>query len=336
MLTGVGLNTATSCAAIRCAIDNFQETSFRDSNQELILGSQVPLEIPARGREKLLAMASSAIQQVLDTQTIAETNAVPLLLCVSQECRPGRFGGIDQSLLEEVCQRLGVVFSPHSRVVANGAVGGVQSIEAALTWINQKAVPAVLLVGVDTMLTAGTLQALEQQSRLLTQANSNGLIPGEGAAAVLLGPVASIPTTEFILVGVGYGREEATIDKELPLRADGLSAAIRNALSAASCTYDDIDYRITDLSGEQYSFKEAALAAARTMDTVKEEFDLWHPADCIGDTGAAIVPCMLAVAKVAAEKGFSKGPGVLFHCSNDDHQRAAIVGRYETTEVRDV
>ena len=51
-------------------------------------------------------------------------------------------------------------------------------------------------------------------------------------------------------------------------------------------------------------------------------------ADCVGDLGAAIVPCMIGVACAAGEAGYSEGPGVLFHCANDDAQRAALIGRF--------
>ena len=44
MVTGVGLNAPASCAAIRAAIDNFQETRFMDDGGEWIMGCSVPLE----------------------------------------------------------------------------------------------------------------------------------------------------------------------------------------------------------------------------------------------------------------------------------------------------
>ena len=34
MVTGVGLSAPASCAAIRCGIDNFQDTRFMDSYGE--------------------------------------------------------------------------------------------------------------------------------------------------------------------------------------------------------------------------------------------------------------------------------------------------------------
>jgi 3-oxoacyl-[acyl-carrier-protein] synthase-1 len=47
----------------------------------------------------------------------------------------------------------------------------------------------------------------------------------------------------------------------------------------------DFDYRIADISGEQYYFKEAALALARTLRRRKPEFDLWHPANMLEKPG---------------------------------------------------
>ena len=132
---------------------------------------------------------------------------------------------------------------------------------------------------------------------------------------------------DFIIRGFGFGTEPATIASAEPFRAEGLSAAIRDAFFRSGCSYDDVDYRVTDISGEQYAFKEAALAAAQTMNQLKEEYDIWQPADCIGDIGAAIVPTMIAVAKSAAEKEFAPGDGVLIHCANDDHHRGVIIGR---------
>ena len=44
MMTGVGLSAEASCAAIRCALDNFQETRFIARGGEWIIGSAVPLE----------------------------------------------------------------------------------------------------------------------------------------------------------------------------------------------------------------------------------------------------------------------------------------------------
>ena len=102
MITGVGLSAPASCAAIRCAIDNFQETRFMDSGGEWIMGCEVPLEQPWRGKTKLIKMATAAIQECLagDRKVIPEST--PLLLCLSEKDRPGRVFDDDNQFLHEM------------------------------------------------------------------------------------------------------------------------------------------------------------------------------------------------------------------------------------------
>ena len=87
----------------------------------------------------------------------------------------------------------------------------------------------------------------------------------------------------------------------------------------------EIDYRIADLSGEQYRFKEASLALSRLIRAKREQQALWHPADCVGETGAAAVPLMLGVALTAARKRYAPGPMGLLQAANDDGRRIALV-----------
>ena len=114
------------------------------------------------------------------------------------------------------------------------------------------------------------------------------------------------------------------MDSEEPLRAEGLSMAIRAALTEAGQPMHAFEYRITDLSGEQYYFKEASLALSRTLHQPKEEFDLWHPAECTGEAGALAGAAIVALADSASRKGYGKGSNIIAHMSNDTGQRAAL------------
>ena len=62
---------------------------------------------------------------------------------------------------------------------------------------------------------------------------------------------------------------------------------------------------------------------------VKEEFDIWHPADCIGECGAAIGPAMLVVALAASRKGYSLGSNIVYQLGNDAGERAVALLRYQ-------
>jgi len=54
-------------------------------------------------------------------------------------------------------------------------------------------------------------------------------------------------------------------------------------------------------------------------------FGLWHPADCVGEVGAASLPAMLAVLWFGAARDYLPGPMFLGHLGNDDEKRAAFV-----------
>ncbi|GAB6907587.1 3-oxoacyl-(Acyl-carrier-protein) synthase [Desulfosarcina cetonica] len=325
MVSSVGLSAPAACAAVRCGLTNVSETRFMDGTGNWIMAAQVPLEEPWRGRTKLLKMAAGAIRECILDLKPTDLAHTALLLCVAERERPGRTAGIDNLLLAEVQEDLGVQFHSSSTLIAEGKVGGASAIQTAIDLLTRAGMRYCIVAGTDSYLTAGTLSGLEENQRLLTDSNSDGFIPGEAAAAVRLALKANAPTAPVTITGIGFGSEKATIVSEEPLRADGMVAAIKSALAMAGCDMGALDFRICDLSGEQYGFKEAALALTRLLRVRKEEFDIWHPAECIGETGAAIVPVVLCVAAAALKKGYAKGNGILCHFANDASQRAAII-----------
>jgi 3-oxoacyl-[acyl-carrier-protein] synthase-1 len=333
MVTGVGLTAAATCAALRCALGHFSETRFIDQGGEWLLGCQVPLEPPSRGRDKLVHLVVPALRECLGLVRDANPERIPLLLCVAEKERPGRLAGLDEQLLFEVQAALGARFHPASAVIAQGRVGGAVAVEQARRLIHEQGLPLCLVAGVDSFLVGATLAAYEKHNRLLTSKNSDGFIPGEAGTAVLLGSTSAGGGPQLRCLGIGFGKEPATIASEEPLRADGLVAALRAVCADSGCTLDEVGYRLTDLSGEQYGFKEAALAISRTVRKLKAEFDIWHPAGFLGEIGAAIVPCVLGVALAAARKGYAPAPGVLCHFSNDDGARAALILKYGEGKV---
>lgn len=325
MVTGVGLSAPATCAAIRCAIDNFQETRFMDNGGEWIMGCEVPLEQPWRGRTKLIKMAASAIQECLSSNQHVVPKYTPLLLCLSEKDRSGRVLDDDNQFFLDLQEALQLQFHPKSRIIAQGHVSIAVALKHARELIQELKLPHILIAATDSLLVGQTLAYFEGKERLLTSQNSNGFIPGEGAAALLVEAVTANQGNQLVCVGLGFGVEAAHIDSEEPLRADGLTAAILESLDDAGCEMGDLDFRVTDISGDQYYFKEASLALSRTLHNPKEEFDIWHPADCTGETGAVMGLVMVAVLKTACEKAYSKGHYILAHLGNEDGKRSSMI-----------
>lgn len=330
LVCGVGLNSAAACAAIRAGINNFQETRFMDSGGEWIIGCEVPLEQPWRGLSKLTKMASRAIGECMaNSEVKIIPTETPLLLCIAEAERPGRLAGLNEELFLEIQTVLGMDFHEQSSLIPQGRVAGTVALYQARKLIYEKGFKQILIVGVDGFLNASTLRGYQERERLLTSQNSNGFIPGEAAAAIIVGVPVADGKPRLHCLGMGFAIEQATVESELPLRADGLSTAIKSAESDAGCTIGTTDFRITDLSGEQYYFKEAALALSRTLRERKEFYDIWHPADCFGEIGASIGPAILVVLLDALKKDIPPGHRILIHTGNDNGKRSALIFSYQ-------
>jgi 3-oxoacyl-[acyl-carrier-protein] synthase I len=331
MITGVGLTTASSCAAMRCSIDNFEITRFRDLAGEWLVGSSVPLTHSWRGLERLVHLAVPAISECLAHVPGVSTRQIPVLLCVAERERPHRVEDVEERLFSRIETELGARFHELSALVPLGRVAAAAAVSHARALIHGERLSHCLVVGVDSLLVGPTLVAYEKGDRLLTSTNSNGFIPGEAAAAVLLSAPGIDERPRLCLIGQGTGSEPAPVASTNPLRADGLTQAIKAALAEAGRALGDVSYRISDANGEQYWFKEGTLALTRTLRTRRERFEIWHPADCIGEIGAAAGACAIAVALTAARKGYAPGDTVLCHSSADDERRAALI--FETVHA---
>jgi len=290
------------------------------------MAHRVPLSEPWCGLSRLALMAGVAVEECLAEVPREEWSAIPLMLCTAEQGRPGRLEGLNVDLLAELERQLATRFAPESVTIGNGRVSICTALEQAHELIANGRASRVLIAAADSLLSWPTLSVYERANRLLTPVNSNGFLPGEGAGAILVGPARK---DALICLGLAHSDEPAHIDSEHPLRGEGLARAMRGALNDAGCEMHDMDFRITDLSGEQYYFKEATLALARLLRRRKAEFDIWHPAECIGETGALAGVAMLCVAEAARRKDYAAGPNVLLHMANDDGQRAALVCRCE-------
>ncbi len=329
LVTPVGLSAPAACAAIRAKVASPMESRFLDSAGEVIMTCPVPLAEPREMPARLARMAAMAIEECLDEVPPADGEGLPVLVCVAEEGRPGRAGGLDACLLADIEAELGGRFSSASALISLGRTGVASALTRARDLVYEAGVPRVLIAAADSLLGEQQLAALDRAGRLLTPGNSDGFLPGEAAGAILVGaPAAPGTAAQLVVNGIGIAQEEATLESGLPLRADGLLRAIRAALVEAGCGVHELDFRIADLSGERYYFKEAALAVVRVLRQSKDEFDLWHAAECTGEVGAAAALVALAVADAACRNGYAPGPGVLVHLSNDDGRRAALVLGY--------
>lgn len=326
MVTCVGLDATASLAAMRARLDGFAETRFMGTEGSWLVGGAVPLPRNWIGMKRQAHLAAGALMDI-ERQRPGTLGRTRLLLCLAEETRPGRPVADPETLLRHLTEILGNPAAPRTEVIAHGRPSGFVALERARQMIGEGA-PAVLILGVDSYLTAQSVTHYLNRGRLLAPGNGNGFIPGEAAAAILCtadpGPIR--------LTGLGLAREVAHIynaaDKDgldLPLRGDGMTRAYELAMAEANVDLAHVEYRISDLIGEQYFFKQATLASLR-LERQRSPFqDLWSPTESLGNIGAAVVPVMVAQLLAACLRGYAPGWPALMEGSGDDGACGAAV-----------
>jgi 3-oxoacyl-[acyl-carrier-protein] synthase-1 len=331
LVTALGFNAPATLAALRAGISAVRATNWLDRESgEPLRGAMVQLPQWWEGTGKLADLAAPAIDECLAALPPEEVAETPILLGIAAPDRPGRFADLDTRLFTEIQARLGGRVHPLSRLFAADQTGCFHALQLAAELIEAGKAKHVVVAGVDSYLQRDTLDALQRRRRLMTENNSNGFFPGEAGAAVLVGRIGTSTAAELHILGAGYARESAHIESVEAFRAQGMTQAVKSALGSAGVALKDIAYRLTDLSGEHYKFKEAAFVAGRLNGGERETpLDLWHPIEYLGEIGAAILPCLLAQAAHATLYRYAPGALALCHIGSDAGERAALVVRLQ-------
>jgi 3-oxoacyl-[acyl-carrier-protein] synthase-1 len=330
MVTAVGFNHVTSCAAIRAGIKGIRVLNLWDAeNGDYLSGAKVDLPQWWEGTGKLAELVAPAIWECLEAAKPENPASIPILLGIAPSDRPHRLPRLSEEIMDEVEWRLNLPRHPHSALIEMGNVSGVVALAHAREMIEQGLARYCVIAGVDSFLQQEVVEAYIDLRRIMTKTNSNGFFPGEAGAAVLVGAAGSGRGGELTVLGLGFGHEPATVMSDLPLRGSGMIEACRNALAEAGVGMHEITCRNTDVNGEHYKFQETMLAQGRLLRRKVDHQDIWHAAECIGEVGAAHGACVLALSHYAGQKDFSPGPSMLCHFSGDGPERAACVVQIE-------
>jgi 3-oxoacyl-[acyl-carrier-protein] synthase-1 len=212
-------------------------------------------------------------------------------------------------------------------VIREGRAAGLAALHRAAAALAGGKIGGALVGSVDSLLRPSVHQRLLTAGILKDPgSNPHGILPGEAAAFVAI--EANPSTTGVSLYGTGMA-EEPTTGTEDPNQGQGLTHAIRGTRAAAGLPY--MPLIICDLNGDRYRALEWGLAFSRSLGDLQWRYDLptcgqfWHPADCIGDTGAAsgVLNCVWTVE--ALRKGYALTERVLVWGASEHRLRAAAV-----------
>jgi 3-oxoacyl-[acyl-carrier-protein] synthase I len=129
------------------------------------------------------------------------------------------------------------------------------------------------------------------------------------------------------LASLGVAVDPATLANDVPVRAQGLTTAIHDALANAGIDMAAVDWRLVNHGDEGMFVKEQDLALARLLTTPKPSLPLWQPAEYIGEVGVAGGLTQIIWTTQAWARGYAPGPTALCMGSDPAGPRAAVVVR---------
>nr|WP_246357558.1 beta-ketoacyl synthase N-terminal-like domain-containing protein [Pyxidicoccus fallax] len=314
---------APACAALRAGISRKQVSPFVDNHGREIVISHLSdlLDLKSTPTQRWLFFLTHALQELLEQVGAAVFQRLPLLVALPAP-RQGKPYSTD-FLAQELSVRLEVQIDPRRvRVFTEGAYGGYAALAAGREMLRRRESPECVVAGAESMMCARTLLRLATKRRLLTEDNSDGVIPGEAAACVML---SSQKQALAVIRGMGFGKEPSSLENDVPLRADGLTAATRAALEEAQLALHEMAFRFSDAAGESFYFKEQALLLSRVLRERKAEFPLWLCSESLGDTGAATGLCGLGWVIASWARRYAPGPRAIGFAGNEQGGRAAVI-----------
>ncbi|APR86771.1 3-oxoacyl-(acyl-carrier-protein) synthase [Minicystis rosea] len=340
MITSLGTDARKTTAAVRAGLSRVRTSPFYDRRGEPIFLATVPEgDLPAlhpslaqdtsllEREARMTRLAGAALGEAL--ASMPELGPIPLLLSLP-ETLPTRSPAAGPHFLRHLLMQSGLSLDMQaSRVAPGGRAAGVALLAEALDRIASRAAPAVLIGGVESPWDADWLAALDDEDRLRAAGVFDGFTPGEAAAFLLLAPVGSARKARrepiAHLEGVGIAGEPGHRYSAEPYRGEGLSAAL-HALFAQLGPLDPIRTVYAGINGESFHAKEWGVSLLRHRPRFADDFGFFHPADRLGDTGAAAGPLLLGLAALGIEKGYRPSPCLVW-CSSDLGARGAAVIR---------
>lgn len=332
-VTSVGLSLPATAAAIRAAVDNFQETHFSDQDHNPLLGAAVALPMPADGdgsrtggAERFGAMLAMAIEECVASSglPLPLPAGVPLLL-LADDTRPGPLKNTAHTAYARCAHFFAEPQSLHMQAFTSGESACIAALAAAREFIANGA-PAVLIAAVDSWLNVMDVGTGVRQDRFLSDSQAAGFVPGEAAAAILLQAQSRDGAAALQLRGLGLAEEPAGFFGEDACHGKGLAAAMRLALAEAGLQAHEMDSRLCDAAGEDYFFEESAYAWGRVLrDDLPAAYEYLQPATRIGHIGAAFGPLLVGYLWQLSKVGRLRGPNALVHLSSTQSLRGALV-----------
>jgi len=363
MTTSVGLDSVDACASARAglarpteittlnvAIDPNLATEGVDGIPPFVVHAVPVVGMGSSGIAKLLALAKPALQELLQQASLSadECSRTGLCVNVSDAYFQDTFGEPPEPLDEQpvrsyvqswmttverflprLCAELGLPFPRHAQVaIAGGHVGLVDALRHAASMMRTGTVDRCIVGGVESCVEPAALQAYAAAGVVKTAANPAGFLAGEASAFLLLEaqPPKSGRPLNIRVAAVSDGRDVPYLQTDIAPCGRGIAEAIVAAVAQGADTAAFPGLVVTDLNGNESRAADWGHALVQLRASFGEQsFEVWHPAQAFGETGAAAGMLAIGTVARAIERKYAPGSTALVLVSSDDGRRGAVL-----------
>lgn len=307
----VGWRSSSALAAMRAGITRFTEVGELVGPGGPVRASMLAsLDPDAPRTARATAFARAAAHEAVADLVDPGERPLPCFLALPG---PGPGPRLDLDLLHRDLTDLapGAPRLDLRYTTETGRAGIFAALHAA-TQLLHGAERLALIGGLDSLADPQTLADLADRDRLLGRSNLDGVLPGEGAAFLLLarpGPprraLAHVLTTTLADEPIPFARAGDRLSA-----SDGLTAAFKKIRDEHP---DRVDEIFAGTTGEAYFGRELSHAYLRNVALMPEPMRCTSPYSALGDTGAAAG----AIALVQAITSLTTHRTVLAYASSD-------------------
>ncbi|MCX4240340.1 beta-ketoacyl synthase N-terminal-like domain-containing protein [Paraliomyxa miuraensis] len=260
------------------------------------------LEDPDPGRtrtERALFFARHALAEaVTGLRRLFTTKPVPCLLAVPEAIGPSTpdLAAIKRALATVAADVGGLQLSLRSTwMFSEGRAGVFQALEVAMPLLGAGYCDLTVVGGLDSLVAPDVLTALVELERVRSDRAHDGIVPGEGAAFLVLAHprVLAAESTLATLHAVAVAEEPRPVLDPRPRQAEGLTSVFLQLREQLGTRVDEV---ISAQTGQGFYGRQLAHAHLRNTTLMPDPLELCELGPRLGDVGAAAGSIALACA----------------------------------------
>jgi 3-oxoacyl-[acyl-carrier-protein] synthase-1 len=315
-ITPVGEDAPATVGSIFTEVRAFDPLPIEGADGRLVTGAATPIPHAVNGLDRLVMLGAFALRE--STLGLAKGTEIGLVVCAPAEKDEAGLVGQTASFLARLAAEADVATAPKaSRVFSSGRNATLEALVFAQAALRLQDVPAVCLLGVDSLVTKARLTRMVRSA----VAGAEPIVPGEAAAAILLNRRQG-PNSLAVLAGSGAAEASSRgAPPSRPNPGNDLASSIAMASAEAGLSEATFAALLHDLPASQAGFEELTwLKGCPLIRASRASMNILSPSFSVGETGAASGVLSLVTLAFLIAKGVVTDPGLcLFTLDGNGH-----------------